>query len=730
MRTSLLLALAASLLQCGNLISTDLELVTRLLGDGARGSIRTASIPLGAEDESDVVTPMAVDADIYLPPQPSSSFPTVVSFTSLSKSARLRWPWGAFLGGSGNRSGFVSRYAQIGYRLAAQGIALVVVDLPADDRHPNTGAGHSVACGHEQFEFVKANAISWLLEQPWCDAQRLGSLGLGPGDSTCNEMWALHDNALLASQTLRHNLRAAALFMTPFDVFDEHYAPGGDPVRFASSATGTLSRPPRASFPSWVAALKRNLRLPLWLFFEVQKQSSTSLAQPDDDWHAATTGDDGDTDTTPFATGYREDYAEDLIGAMFPASRWATVDFQNNIPTLSIASWHVGATVRGASRRHLAREQSSLSQSSHYSSQHRLVVGSWDGADDPLEVMARADVQHDISDFFAHELLGDNQRKDEEQRDAHRVSRVQFAMVNAPGFQGENKSPLPWVDTHWPFEARIVRTAAAQTSEDEVPIIVSSSYVGLGLSNEELWVKESQRVLHLEPNAAQHALDITAMSPLAKKKFDISNLAPRKKVVIPATMHHRSGDTISQNAPVGVTGGIPSLRFTSAPLALSVRQPEDSGGGEDTHEAAVRILGTPQLRLQITTTAGAPRDATIHAWLTVGPPNTTTTATTSAVLSKGRLRIGAGKSGVGEGPYLDVPGAPWRSFSRRDDVPRLPGKMSVVTIPMEPLAAVLSEGDVVVLTLWLEMDSALLNATKLSMWVGGMGGSGLKLPIV
>ena len=105
-------------------------------------------------------------------------------------------------------------------------------------------------------------------------------------------------------------------------------------------------------------------------------------------------------------------------------------------------------------------------------------------------------------------------------------------------------------------------------------------------------------------------------------------------------------------------------------------------------------------------------------------------ATTSAVLSKGRLRIGAGKSGVGEGPYLDVPGAPWRSFSRRDDVPRLPGKMSVVTIPMEPLAAVLSEGDVVVLTLWLEMDSALLNATKLSMWVGGMGGSGLKLPIV
>ena len=39
----------------------------------------------------------------------------------------------------------------------------------------------------------------------------------------------------------------------------------------------------------------------------------------------------------------------------------------------------------------------------------------------------------------------------------------------------------------------------------------------------------------------------------------------------------------------------------------------------------MRVLGTPRLRLQITTTAGAPRDATIHAWLTVGPPNTTTT---------------------------------------------------------------------------------------------------------
>ncbi len=701
MRRALLLGVAAALWQCGNLISTDLAVVGRLLGSGENGgSVHTVRIPVDKNIDGAAMS-TSLHADVYLPAYNSrtrktrtSAFPTIVSFTSQSKSAFLRWPWGALWSRFGNYTGFISPHARIGQRLAAKGIALLVVELPGN---PNASVVHTVACGHEQF--ARANAISWLFEQPWCESQSLGSLGLGPGDSTCNEMWALFNNTT-PKQSFHPNLRASALLMTPFDIFDEHYAPGGDPV--------SVSGPREALFPQWLMALEDYLTLPLWVLFGKRKPRARSRSGQ----HASTANDRGNA--PPFTTGYREDYSEDKIGAMFPASRWATAEFQNNIPTLSIASWHVGTTARGASRRHLARDQAASLQSSQ--SLHSLVVGSWGGAASPLEVMAHADVQSKIVDFFVSELFDAGA---EVKPASLKKARIQFAQAGMSGFK---KTPSIWLDTHWPFEARIAKKsgAGAYAPRDRTSRLNSNNYVGLGLSENELQAKRSEQLLCLEPNGGQYTLEVAVVSSLDRKRFDISNIPPRRKMLIPTTGHNYQSYT-----PRAEKDNKSRLRFTSAPLVLSVQPVEgDSASFQNKEKGVLRVLGTPRLRLEITTTNGAPRDATIHAELSVGLINSTST-----VLSEGRLRIGAGKSGVGEGPYMDVPSAPWRSFLRRDDVPRLPGKMSVVTIPMEPIAAVLTEGDVLMLALWLELDGEL-NATQISMWVGGMGGSGLKLSIV
>ena len=682
-------ALFALAWRCGTLIAEDLSLYGRVFGhDDSRCNIYSTHIPIQAfgrgsvsdenvEDSdipSDPIAPAYMQADIYMPSTngagDGSRFPTVVSFTTQPKSTNLRWPWGAFIGHY-KRTSLVSKYASLGHELAAQGIVLIVIELRDN---------HTVACSHQQLSDIVYDARGWLSDQPWCDKMRVASLSLGPGDTTCNEIWSMMNPEPQQSGDSDYDrlpiLRASVHFMAPFDIFDEYFVPGGDPVSQSLDS-------------SWTSMIERETNLPLWVYFN--KEDLDSFSSPT--FEPLTAGQAGI---------YREDYSDSKIGAIYPSIVANLEQFQNKIPTLSIASWHIGSTAKGASRRHLARftseghlKKSAENEGLEVDSKpnHELVLGAWGGTSNPLIVQSNRMIQKDVISFLVRELT----RPEKDVRNFNRTSRIQFFEGSSPS----SSTSLTWEESNWPFEASMMRQSlSAKDGSTAVDKALSSRFVGMGLSNDDVQTMLSRKILKLEPHLKSGTLHVDASVVPAlssRSQIDVTKIPSRTKLYIPGSTH--SDSFLASDY---------GLHFTSSPLAI------------DGPNAFIRILGTPQLRLQITTSTSAPLDTTIVAHLRL--------QNQTSLLSRGRVRISCSKIGVGQGPYQDVPASPWRSFAKHDEVPRLPGKMSVAMIPMEPIASVLHSGDVLELSIWLQASRA--SDVKLHIWVGGIGGSSLTIPVV